>query len=62
MGSYFKTKKEQEIKAKQIRSFYSSAIFGNEKMFKPRWSAEFALKDPEYFHLKNGPIYMIICL
>jgi NTE family protein len=49
MGNYFKTRKEQEIKVKQIRSFYSSAIFGNEKMFKPRWSAEFALKDPDYF-------------
>jgi NTE family protein len=47
--SYFKNTKEQEIKVKQIRSYYSSAIFGNEKMFKPRWSTEFALTDPEYF-------------
>ena len=47
--SYFKNTKEQEIKVKQIRSYYSSAIFGNEKMFKPRWSSEFALTDPEYF-------------
>ena len=49
MDSYFKTRKEREIKVKQIESFYSSAVFGNEKMFKPRWSAEFALKNPEYF-------------
>jgi NTE family protein len=49
MDSYSKTRKEREIKVKQIRSFYSSAVFGNEKMFKPRWSPEFALKDPEYF-------------
>ena len=34
---------------KQIRSFYSSAIFGNDKMFKPRWIQETALTDPEYF-------------
>jgi NTE family protein len=49
IDSYFKIQKEQEIKAKQIRSFYSSVVFGNEKMFKPRWSTEFALTDPEYF-------------
>ncbi len=46
---YFRAQREQEIKAKQDRSFYSSVFFGNEKMFKPRWSAEFALTDPEYF-------------
>ncbi len=48
-ASYFNTRNEQDVKIKQIKSFYSSAIFGNEKMFKPRWSTEFALKDPEYF-------------
>jgi len=42
-------KNEQEIKIKQIKSFYSSAIFGNDKMFNPRWLPEFALTDPEYF-------------
>ncbi len=47
--SYFNARNEQDIKIKQIKSFYSSAIFGNEKMFKPRWSTEFASKDPEYF-------------
>jgi NTE family protein len=40
---------ERAIKIKQLRSFYSSAIFGNDKMFKPRWSQESALTDPEYF-------------
>lgn len=28
---------EQAIKTQQLKSFYSSAIFGNDKMFKPRW-------------------------
>jgi NTE family protein len=47
--SYSVSGKEREIKIKQLRSFYSSAIFGNDKMFKPRWRQEFALSDPEYF-------------
>jgi NTE family protein len=40
---------EMETKVKQIKSFYSSVIFGNDKMFIPRWAPECALKDPEYF-------------
>ena len=40
---------ERAIKMKQLRSFYSSAIFGNDKMFKPRWRQQTALTDPEYF-------------
>jgi hypothetical protein len=28
---------------KQLRSFYNSAIFGNNKMFKPRWRQETAI-------------------
>jgi NTE family protein len=40
---------EHAIKLKQLRSFYSSAAFGNEKMFKPRWQKENFLTDPEYF-------------
>ena len=40
---------EHAIKMKQLKSFYSSAIFGNEKMFQPRWSKENTLTDPEYF-------------
>src|SRR5919106_4264221 len=40
---------EQAIKMQQLKSFYSSAIFGNDKMFKPRWGKENTLTDPEYF-------------
>ena len=40
---------EHAIKMQQLRSFYSSVIFGNDKMFKPRWRKENALTDPEYF-------------
>ena len=40
---------EHAIKMQQLRSFYSSAVFGNDKMFKPRWREENALTDPEYF-------------
>jgi NTE family protein len=40
---------EHAIKLQQLRSFYSSAVFGNDKMFKPRWRKENALTDPEYF-------------
>jgi NTE family protein len=57
--SFFGRKKEGEnhkaisanerIKMKQLSSFYSSAIFGNDKMFKPRWRPEYATSDPEYF-------------
>jgi NTE family protein len=34
---------------KSIMSFYSSALYGNKKIFVPRWSPEFAFSDPEYF-------------
>jgi NTE family protein len=40
---------EHTIKTKQLKSFYSSAFFGNDKMFKPRWRKENILTDPEYF-------------
>lgn len=40
---------ERAIRMKQLRSYYSSAIFGIDKMFKPRWKQENALTDPEYF-------------
>lgn len=40
---------QMETKLKQIKSFYSSIIFGNSKMFIPRWSPEYAFTDPEYF-------------
>jgi NTE family protein len=47
--TYSSNRIEMEVKVKQLKSFYSSAIFGNSKMFKPRWLPGYALKDPEYF-------------
>jgi NTE family protein len=43
------SRRNQKPRIKQIKSFYSSAIFGNDKMFKPRWKPEYATSDPEYF-------------
>ena len=34
---------------KSLISFYNSAIYGNNKVFMPRWRPEYALTDPEYF-------------
>ena len=34
---------------KVAKSFFSSAMFGNDKMFKARWRPEYAFTDPEYF-------------
>jgi NTE family protein len=34
---------------KSVMSFYSSAIYGNNKIFVPRWRPEFAFTDPKYF-------------
>jgi NTE family protein len=48
-GNDHSTNTNEKIKIKQIKSFYSSAIFGNDKMFKPRWKPEYANSDPEYF-------------
>jgi NTE family protein len=42
-------RKEEEYRHRAIRSFLSSAMFGNDKMFKARWRPEYALTDPEYF-------------
>jgi len=39
----------EEYRIESLRSFLSSAIFGNAKMFKARWLLEYALKDPDYF-------------
>ena len=41
--------KEQKIKIDQLKSFYSSVIFGNDKMSIPRWSLDYILTDQEYF-------------
>ena len=35
---------------KSISSFYKSAVFGNNKVFIPRWNPEYAFNDPEYFN------------
>jgi NTE family protein len=35
--------------SKSTLSFYSSAIYGNKKIFLPRWGPENILKDPQYF-------------
>ena len=45
--------KQHDEKMRLFRSFCSSAIFGNEKMFKPRWIQETALSDPEFFTPQN---------
>jgi NTE family protein len=34
---------------KSVISFYTSAIYGDSKIFVPRWRPEFAFTDPEYF-------------
>jgi NTE family protein len=34
---------------KSLMSFYNAAIYGNKKVFMPRWRPEYALTDPEYF-------------
>ena len=34
---------------KSMVSFYGSAIYGNKKIFLPRWGPEFAFTDPQYF-------------
>jgi NTE family protein len=39
---------EHTIKTKQLTSFYSSAFFGNDKMFEPRWRIGNILTDPDY--------------
>ncbi|MDW0267354.1 MAG: patatin-like phospholipase family protein [Nitrososphaeraceae archaeon] len=39
----------EEYRNKAIKSFFSSAMFGNDNMFKARWRPEYAFTDPEYF-------------
>src|SRR5918995_6475176 len=34
---------------KSVVSFYTSAIYGDDKIFVPRWRPEFAFTDPQYF-------------
>ena len=42
-------RKVEEYTRTAKRSFISSAMFGNDKMFKARWRPEYALTDPQYF-------------
>jgi NTE family protein len=37
------------VSLRQALSFYSSALYGNNMMFLPRWRPEYAVKDPKYF-------------
>ena len=46
-------RKMKEYRDKSIMSFLSSAIFGNSKMFRPRWALEYLLRDPDYFQPSN---------
>lgn len=39
----------EEYRNKSVTSFLSSAILGNDKMFKARWRPEYSLTDPGYF-------------
>lgn len=43
------TNAHQNLQFKSLLSFYSSAFYGNDKMFVPRWRPEYALTDPQYF-------------
>jgi NTE family protein len=37
------------LETKSILSFYNSAIYGNKKVFTPRWNVENCFTDPQYF-------------
>jgi NTE family protein len=39
---------DKNLKIKSILSAYGSAVYGNDKFFKPRWKPEYVLADPEY--------------
>jgi NTE family protein len=39
----------KNLKIKSILSSYGSIVNGNDKFFKPRWKAEYALADPEFY-------------
>jgi NTE family protein len=43
------TNTHQNLQLKSLLSFYSSAIYGNDKMFVPRWRPEYSSTDPQYF-------------
>ena len=39
---------DKNLKIKSTLSAYGSAVYGNDKFFKPRWKPEYVLTDPEY--------------
>jgi NTE family protein len=39
---------DKNLRIKSILTAYTSAVYGNDKFFKPRWNPEYALADPEY--------------
>ncbi|HEX5892506.1 MAG TPA: patatin-like phospholipase family protein, partial [Nitrososphaeraceae archaeon] len=43
------TNTQHNLQFKSLFSFYSSAIYGNDKMFVPRWRPDYSLTDPQYF-------------
>ncbi|HEX2107563.1 MAG TPA: patatin-like phospholipase family protein [Nitrososphaera sp.] len=48
--SYFSRYYQQAgVSFRQALSFYSSALYGNNMMFVPRWRPEYMIKDPKYF-------------
>jgi len=49
-GSYYSQYYQQaNMSLKHALTFYSSAAYGNNIMFAPRWMPEYAMKDPQYF-------------
>jgi NTE family protein len=50
LESYYSHYQQQAgVSLRQALSFYSSALYGNNMMFLPRWRPEYAVKDPKYF-------------
>lgn len=39
---------DENLRIKSILSSYGSAVYGNDKFFKPRWRHEYAFSDPDY--------------
>lgn len=39
---------DKNLKIKSILSSFGSAVYGNDKFFRPRWTPEYAIADPEY--------------
>jgi len=46
---YSRYQQQAGVSLRQALSFYSSALYGNNMMFLPRWRPEYAVKDPKYF-------------